>query len=151
MLLYGPWGVAFGLFGWFANPLLGLAFLLRRRARWLSLLLGAWALYLGLASFGLERLPDNRSYDFHDVTSLGVGYYLWVMAIAVFCAGQAWSCQQARRGVAVPRWHLVDGLLALLLALAVVVASQNDALRFQLERVLDAPPSWKTGQPKGAI
>ena len=150
MLLYGPWGIAFGLFGWFANPLLGLALMLRRRLRRLSLLLGAWALYLGLASAGLERLPDNQSYAFQDVTALGVGYYLWVLALVTFCAGQSWCCWQARRGQALPRWQLLDGMLVVLLVVAVALASQDKDLHFKVERALDVPHS-QADRPKDAI
>ena len=40
MLLYGPWGMPFGLYQWFANPLLALAILAHRRFRRLALLAG---------------------------------------------------------------------------------------------------------------
>lgn len=151
VLLYGPWGMAFGLFGWFANPLLGLALLLRRRLRWLSLLLGLWALYLACASWSLQRLPDNRSYAFQEVTALGVGYHLWVLALLAFCVGQAWCCRQARRGMELPRWHLLDAALAALLATTVVLASQDADLHFQVERALDTPHVWQAERPKDAI
>ena len=38
MLLYGPWGMPFGLYQWFANPLLALAVLAHRRFRRLAAL-----------------------------------------------------------------------------------------------------------------
>lgn len=88
MLLYGPWGVPFGLYQWFANPLLVLAVLAHRRFRRLALLLGVCALYTALSSLGIERLPDNHSYAFRDVTGFGVGFYLWSLAIPVFCLGR---------------------------------------------------------------
>lgn len=146
MLIYGPWGVVFGMFGWFANPLLGLALLLRRRFRWPSLVIAGWALYLALASWNLDRLPNNRSYDFFDVTGFAAGYYLWVLAIAAFCAGQAWWCYRGRDEV--PRWSLPDGGLAVLLVTVVVMATQNDSLRFKLERAFEPPPSWQYEAPR---
>jgi hypothetical protein len=73
----GPWGIAFGLYQWFANPLLGLAILARRRFRRVALGAGVIALGLALSCLGIERLPDNRSYDFLPLTGFGAGYYLW--------------------------------------------------------------------------
>lgn len=155
MLLYGPWGVVFGLFGWFANPLLGLAILSRRRPRlrWLSLLFSVAALYLGLASLGLERLPDNNSYKFLDVSHFGPGYYLWLLALVSFCAGQAWSCRQALRGIEIPRWRLLDIGLACLLNVVVVLATQDSTLHFKVERALEPAPALQSPplQPDDAI
>lgn len=148
MLLQGPWGIVFGLFGWFANPLFGLALLVRRRLRWFSLLLGLWSLYLALASHGIERLPDNQSYNFHDVTGFAAGYYLWVLAIGTFCAGQAWWCSRGR-GAEVPRWSLVDGGLALLLLVVVILGLRDASLRFDIERAFEWPaPTWDQQTPR---
>ncbi|MBJ9976260.1 hypothetical protein IAE35_20780 [Pseudomonas sp. S75] len=139
MLLYGPWGVAFGLYAWFANPLLALAILAHRRLRWLALLAGAAALYLALGSLGIERLPDNRSYAFHDVTGFGVGFYLWLAAILTFCAGQAWWCFKVRRSDDMPGWHWLDVSLIAALALTLYVATQLPSLRFDVDQVMLPP------------
>ncbi|CAG8870860.1 hypothetical protein PS627_04180 [Pseudomonas fluorescens] len=139
MLLYGAWGVPFGLFQWFANPLLALAMLCRRRFRRLALVLGLSALYLVCGTFGIERLPDNRSYAFHDVTALGAGFWLWLVAILVFCAGQGWWCWQARQAAEMPRWRLLDGLLLVILGCALYAATQMPSLRFEPGKALMPP------------
>lgn len=136
MLLYGPWGIPFGLFQWFANPLLALAILAHQRFRRLALVLGLVALYQAGSSFGIERLPDNLSYAFQDVTGLGVGFYLWLLAILSFCLGQAWWCWRARAAGEVPGWRLIDVLLIGTIALVIYSATQMPALRFDPGRVL---------------
>ena len=138
ILLQGPWGIVFGMFGWFANPLFGLALLVRRRWRWLSLILGLWALYLAVISHGIERLPDNQSYDFHNVSGFAVGYYLWSLALLAFCAGQAWWCSRGRT-VEVPRWGLAEGGLAAILLLVVIIGVRDTSLRFDIDRAFDWP------------
>lgn len=136
MLLYGAWGVPFGLFQWFANPLLALAMLCRRRFRRLALVLGVAALYLALSALGIERLPDNHSYAFHDVTRLGAGFYLWLASMLVFCAGQGWWCWRARTAADMPRWRLFDGLLLIILGCALYAATQMPALHFEPGKAL---------------
>lgn len=146
-LFQGPWGVVFGLFGWFANPLYGIALLLRRRLRWLSLFLGVWALYLALASHGIQRLPDNINYSFHDVSAFAVGYYLWLLAIAAFCIGQAWWCSRGRNAE-VPRWGVVEGGLAVMLLVVMMLGLRDENLRFDLDKLFDMPPSvWELPPP----
>ncbi|MFQ6573253.1 hypothetical protein [Pseudomonas sp. UM16] len=139
-LLYGPWGLVFGIFGWFANPLLGLAILAHRRWRWLSLVLGLGALYLGLTSFGIDRMPDNRSYNFVNLTHFAPGFYLWLLAIFAFCLGQAWWCQQARRGAVIPGWHWLEGVLVVVLGVVISFAIEAPSLRFEMNRALEPPP-----------
>ncbi|QBF25243.1 hypothetical protein EXN22_05890 [Pseudomonas tructae] len=140
-MLYGPWGVVMQIYAWFANPLLGLAILAHRRWRWLSLLLGFGALYLALSSLLVERLPNNHSYDFLDVTGFGPGYYLWLASIGFFCAAQAWWCRQVFKGAPIPGWHLLDGGLAIALNVAIVYAIQSPELHFQLKKVIEPPAS----------
>ncbi|EJT84060.1 hypothetical protein PPS11_26744 [Pseudomonas putida S11] len=111
MLLYGPWGMPFGLYQWFANPLLALAILAHRRFRRLALLVGLVAVYLAASSFGIDRLPDNQSYEFHDLTGFGAGFYLWLAAMVVFCMGQAWHCWRARSADDMPGWSWLDVVL----------------------------------------
>jgi hypothetical protein len=139
MLLYGPWGMPFGLFHWFANPLLALAILAHRRFRRLALLLGLLALYLAAGSFGIDRLPDNQSYTFQDVTSLGAGFYLWLLAMLVFCLGQGWWCWKARSAADVPGWRWLDVVLVAALALTLYAATQMPALQFELHKVIVPP------------
>ncbi len=141
MLLYGPWGVPFGLYQWFANPLLVLAVLAHRRFRRLALLLGGGALYLALSSLGIERLPDNHSYAFQDVTGFGVGFYLWSLAILVFCLGQAWWCWKARRADDMPGWHWLDVALIAAIAVTMYAGTQMPALHFDVDKVLMPPES----------
>lgn len=147
-LLYGPWGVVFGLYGWFANPLLGLAILLHRRWRRVSLALGLAALYLALASLGIERLPDNRSYEFVDLVHFGPGYYLWLGAILGFCLAQAGWCHRARQGEPVPGWHWADGLLVVALGVFISFGSQDPGLRFEIKRALEPPPRHQSSSPE---
>ena len=139
MLLYGPWGVPFGLFQWFANPLLAVAILAHRRYRRLALVAGLGALYLAASSFGIERLPDNISYAFQERTGFGAGFYLWLASIAVFCAGQAWHCWKARSSADMPGWHWLDVTLIAALALALYAATQMPSLRFEPGKVLMPP------------
>lgn len=139
-LLYGPWGLVFGMYGWFANPLLGLAILVHRRWRWLSLALGLAAFYLALTSFGIDRMPDNRSYNFVNLTHFAPGFYLWLLAIFAFCLGQAWWCQQARLGAAIPGWHWLEGVLVVVLGVVISFAIEAPSLRFEINRALEPPP-----------
>lgn len=144
MLLYGPWGVPFGLWQWFANPVLALAILSHRRFRRLALVLGLGALYLAASSLGIERLPDNQSYEFHDVTGFGLGFQLWLLAMLVFCAGQAWQCWKARRADEVPGWHWLDVVLIASLAVTLYAATQMPSLRFEPDKVLMPPEQPQT-------
>ncbi|MDD2060607.1 hypothetical protein N5D52_12775 [Pseudomonas sp. GD03860] len=146
-LLYGPWGIVFGMYGWFANPLLGLAILLHRRWRWLSLLLGGGALVLALTSLGIERVPDNRSYDFLALEHFAPGFYLWLLSILGFCLGQAWWCRTARHGLAIPGWHWLDAVLAVVLGLVIHFAIQAPSLRFEIDRALAPPPYVQPSHP----
>ncbi|MCL8307707.1 hypothetical protein [Pseudomonas putida] len=141
MLLYGPWGVPFGLYQWFANPLLVVAVLAHRRFRRLALLLGGSALYLALSSLGIERLPDNQSYAFQDVTGFGAGFYLWSLAILVFCLGQAWWCWKAWRADDMPGWHWLDVALIAAIAVTIYAGTQMPALHFDVDKVLMPPES----------
>ncbi|WDY57199.1 hypothetical protein [Pseudomonas sp. PSKL.D1] len=139
MLLYGPWGMPFGLFQWFANPLLALAVLAHRRFRRLALLIGLGALYLALTSFGIERLPDNISYEFQDRTGFGAGFYLWLAAIFVFCAGQAWHCWKASNAADMPGWRWPDVALIATISVLLYAATQMPSLRFEPGKVLMPP------------
>lgn len=146
-LIYGPWGLVFGMYGWFANPLLGLAILVHRRWHRVSLVLGLAALYLALTSLGIERMPDNRSYNFVNLTHFAPGFYIWVLAIFGFCLGQAWWWREARQGEAIPGWHWLDAVLVVILGLTISFAIQAPSLRFEINRALEPPPYV---QPKGA-
>lgn len=139
MLLYGPWAMPFGLFQWFANPLLALAILAHQRFRRLALLLGLAALYIALGSLSIERLPDNLSYAFHDVIALGIGFYLWALSMLAFCLGQGWWCWRARSAADVPGWRWTDIALIAALALAAYGATQMPSLRFEPGRILMPP------------
>lgn len=139
-LLYGPWGIAFGMFGWFANPLLGLAILLHRRWRWASLVVGVGALYLALTCFAIDRMPDNRSYNFVNLTHFAPGFYLWLLSIVGFCLGQAWWCRQARQGVPMPGWYWHDAVLAVVLGVVIHFSLQAPSLRFEINRALEPAP-----------
>lgn len=144
MLLYGPWGVPFGLNQWFANPLLALAILAHRRFRRLALLLGLCALYLAATSLGIDRLPDNQSYEFHDLTGLAAGFYVWVAAMLVFCLGQGWYCLKARQAADIPGWNWADVTLIAALAVTLYAATQMPSLRFEPSRVLMPPEQPQT-------
>lgn len=144
MFLYGPWGIPFGMFQWFANPLLAVAILCHRRFRRLALLLGLGALYLAFSCFGIERLPDNISYEFTHRTGFGAGFYLWVTAIAVFSVGQAWQCWSARSGADVPGWNWLDVALIAALAVTAYSATQMPALQFEPGKVLMPPEAHQS-------
>jgi len=100
---------------------------------------GLGALYLAASSFGIERLPDNISYDFQDRTGFGAGFYLWFASIVVFCAGQAWHVCKARNAQDMPAWRWLDVALIAALALAVYAATQMPSLRFEPGKVLMPP------------
>ena len=140
VLLLGPWGIVMQIYGWFANPLLGLAILMHRRWRWLALVLGLGALNLGLSALMVERLPDNHSYSFLDVTGFGPGYYLWLLSISFFCVMQAWWCRQGLKGAQLPGWNWLDGGLAIVLNIVIVYAIQTPSLHFQIKKVIEPPP-----------
>jgi hypothetical protein len=144
MLLYGPWGLPFGLHQWFANPLLALAILAHRRFRRLALLAGLAAAYLAGSSFGITRLPDNQTYEFHDLSGFGAGFYLWLAAMGVFCLGQAWHCWKARSAEDMPGWNWLDVALIAALGVAVYAATQMPALQFEPGKVLMPPVQPQT-------
>ncbi|MBK5008071.1 hypothetical protein IAE33_000383 [Pseudomonas sp. S60] len=144
MLLYGPWGLPFGLHQWFANPLLALAILAHRRLRRFALLAGLGALYLAGTSFGIDRLPDNQSYEFHDLAGFAAGFYLWLAAIGVFCLGQAWHCMKARCAADMPGWNWADVALIAALAVTLYAATQMPSLRFEPGKVLMPPEQPQT-------
>ncbi|TFF42222.1 hypothetical protein [Pseudomonas sp. RIT623] len=144
MLLYGPWGIAFGLYQWFANPLLALAILAHRRFRRLALGCGLAALYLAASSFTIERLPDNQSYGFQDLTGFGTGFYLWLLAMLVFCAGQAWWCWRARSAADMPGWRWLDVALIAALGVTLYAATQMPSLRFEPHKVIVPPEQPQT-------
>jgi hypothetical protein len=131
ILLMGPWGIAFGQYQWFANPLLGLALLAHRRFRRLALTAGVIALGLALSCLGIERVPDNRSYNFLPLTGFGAGYYLWTLAILLFCVGQAWWCRKVRSAADVPGWRWFDGVLITVLVATIYAGTQMPSLRVQ--------------------
>ncbi|WP_449429771.1 hypothetical protein [Pseudomonas putida] len=139
MLLFGPWGMPFGLFQWFANPLWVLAILAHQRFRRLALVCGLGALYLAASSFGIERLPDNQSYEFHDLSGFGAGFYLWLLAMLVFCVGQAWHCWKARSANEMPGWRWLDVALIAALGVTMYLAMQMPSLRFEPGMVLMPP------------
>ncbi|MCE1114837.1 MULTISPECIES: hypothetical protein [Pseudomonas] len=139
MLLYGPWGIPFGLYQWFANPLLALAVLAHRRFRRLALACGLLALYLAASSFAVERLPDNQSYAFHDLSGFGAGFYLWLLAILVFTLGQAWWCWKAKSAADVPGWRWLDVALMAALGATFCYATQMPELQFEAHKVLMPP------------
>lgn len=144
MLLYGPWGLPFGMYQWFANPLLALAILAHRRFRRLAFLAGLVALYLAASSFGIDRLPDNQSYAFHERTGFGAGFYLWLAAMMVFCLGQAWYCWKARSAADMPGWSWLDVVLVAALGVVLYAATQMPTLRFEPGRVLMPPEQPQT-------
>ncbi len=55
MLLYGPWGMPFGLYQWFANPLLALAILAHRRVLPPAPLAALWGAPLSARRFVAHR------------------------------------------------------------------------------------------------
>ncbi|GGU64327.1 hypothetical protein GCM10009504_21710 [Pseudomonas laurentiana] len=125
LLIAGWWGVIFELYGWFANPLFGLALLFRRRWPWLALVIALAAWGLAFSCLWISRVPDNHSYDFARVAGFGWGYYLWFAALTVFAAGQGWHCWQRRQGIEIPRWRMLDWLLLIALNATVLWASGN--------------------------
>ena len=139
MLLYGPWGMPFGLYQWFANPLLAVAILAHQRFRRMALVCGLAALYLAASSFGIDRLPDSQSYDLNARSGFGAGFYLWLAAIVVFCAGQAWHCWKARSAADMPGWRWLDVALIAALGVALYAATQMPSLRFEPGKVLMPP------------
>ena len=144
ILIYGPWGITLGEYQWFANPLLALAILCHRRFRWLALVCGLAALYLALSSLGVARLPDNHSYDFQNVVGFGAGFYLWLAAIVVFCAGQGWWCWKARNASDVPGWRWLDVALMAAIGVAFYAATQMPSLRFEPHKVMMPPEPQQT-------
>jgi hypothetical protein len=144
MLLYGPWGMPFGLYQWFANPLLALAILAHRRFRRLALLVGLVAAYLAFSSFAIDRLPDSQSYAFHERTGFGAGFYLWLAAMVVFCLGQAWHCWKARSANDMPGWNWLDVVLIAALAAVLYWGAQLPSLRFEPGKVLMPPEQPQT-------
>lgn len=145
ILIYGPWGITLGEYQWFANPLLALAILAHRKFRKLALVCGLAALYLAVSSLGVERLPDNQSYDFQNVVGFGVGFYLWLAAIVAFCAGQLWWCYKARHANEVPGWRWLDVALMAAIGLAFYAATEMPSLRFEPNKVMRPP------QPQQAL
>lgn len=122
LLVFGLWGIPFEIYGWFANPLFGLALLTHRWFPRVALGLSLLALGLGLWFLRVSTVPDNtpQSYDFVQLTALGVGYYLWIGALALMVLGQALHCRDRREVRQVPRLRIIDWLL-LLVVLGVIL------------------------------
>ena len=140
MLLYGPWGVPFGLYQWFANPLLVLAVLAHRRFRRLALLLGVCALY--------RRSVAWVSSGCRTTTAMPSGRHrlrCWLLLVEpgdlVFCLGQAWWCWKARRADDMPGWHWLDVALIAAIAVTMYAGTQMPALHFDVDKVLMPPES----------
>jgi hypothetical protein len=103
LLLFGWIGVIDGTFEWFANPLLGLAWLLTLLGRHRDGAgFGACALGLALSFAWRDRVMVDEAGHRDFVASLNAGYWLWVlsMLLTVVAALVAW--RRARQAQAAP-------------------------------------------------
>jgi hypothetical protein len=88
LLLFGWLGLLSGVVAWLANPLwvaAWIAFAWRRRR--LALGLGLAALLCALSFLKVDTVMVSEAPTFAKVTSVGVGYWLWIASMAVLAGG----------------------------------------------------------------
>jgi hypothetical protein len=86
LLVSGPFGIFVGAFAWYANLFLWIA--LAKAQKSISILFSSIALVLAISFFFYKRIM-YIDLDFQkDITSIGWGYFLWVLSISIFLVGQ---------------------------------------------------------------
>jgi hypothetical protein len=90
LLLFGMFGVSFGILGWYANiPFIAaVAMLLRGTVP--NIFLSGVALVLALSTFNHLRLaPDEGHMD--PVCARGPGFWMWLCAVVIVFSVSAWT------------------------------------------------------------
>jgi hypothetical protein len=86
LLMVGPFGLIVGVFAWYANPLFWFA--LYKHKDTVSMVAAFFALLLALSFLSYKRVM-YIDMDFQkEITSLGWGYFLWLLSISIFLIGQ---------------------------------------------------------------
>lgn len=81
LLLCGWVGLFFGVFNWFANPALLLAWILHVVKRYEAATLAAGAAFLLMIGFLFRTtIVSSEAPTYSRITGLGAGYWLWVAA-----------------------------------------------------------------------
>ena len=118
-VMRGMHALALGVLGgafWYANPLYFAALVMHRKQPRVALYLGCAALLLSgsmvpLGWFDLTPVPDSPNGP-----GLLIGYYVWLLAMALFILGQ-WRYRQEPAGssrvplLGWPGWVLVAGIV----------------------------------------
>jgi hypothetical protein len=92
LLKIGWLGVFGGYPNWFANPIYLIAFVLQEKKPKISLGLAIAALILSFSFLLYRSFPINEAGGTSPIVGYGWGYYLWLMAIALFASAQARKC-----------------------------------------------------------
>lgn len=99
ILLLGWAGILVLNFAWFGNPLFLIALIATRNKNFKDALIASVVAFLfGLTAFMLRSLP-NLDTKGPDVDHLGVGYYVWVAAIAFLAVNSYWNFKKQREDI----------------------------------------------------
>ncbi|MCB1601898.1 MAG: hypothetical protein R3F18_09540 [Lysobacterales bacterium] len=111
-LVLGWLGLLFGQVAWFANPLFLLSF--RKISQKSSAKLAIWSLAVALTFLVNPRMVRNTAQMGEIIHGFGLGYALWVSAIAVMAIGQYRMSQgHDKLAAAKPALGTAAGILAL--------------------------------------
>lgn len=74
---------------WFANPAFWLAASLYYRKNAIALPVAALSIFLAFTSFWAKKLWNDKEPPTYQITELGPGFYIWLLAIGILLVG-AW-------------------------------------------------------------
>lgn len=101
LLFIGWMGIVAGQFAWFANPIYALALLLIAFRKWVpATLTAAIALLVALDTlmmFVQEVPTDEAGVNSGRMSSLQIGFFLWIASIAAVVLGATWLAFRDRR------------------------------------------------------
>jgi len=86
-LILGWVGLFGGYYYWLANPLFIVSLLLYKK-RLASVVFGILAFTLAFLFLNLDKVIANEAGMYEPIVGYGVGYYLWLLAMFVYTAGQ---------------------------------------------------------------
>ncbi len=88
-LMFGMFGVLFGGagFSWLANPALIMAWASAGAKKNYCLFYSLCATFFALIFLSFDKIPLDEGGGLKDITSLGIGYYLWTSSMLVMLIG----------------------------------------------------------------
>jgi hypothetical protein len=78
LFLIGPFGIFLGQIGWFANPAMLAAAVLRRRKATAIIWASSALLFIVITSVSFTRMWNDDQGN--PICQLGIGYYLWLLS-----------------------------------------------------------------------